>query len=784
MAELEFRLLGRFQARCSSGRSLELTTRKTRALLAYLALHAGQAQSREKLITLLWSDRAEKQGRDSLRQALTALRRGLGAEGVALLTVDGDAIAVAPAAVEVDASRFERLLAGGTPEELERAVELYRGDFLDGIGVRDPAFEDWMYSERERLHGRAVEALTKLLAHQAESAAAERAVATAARLLQLDPLQEVAHRALMRLHAARGQRGLALRQYQACVDVLKRELGVAPDPETVALHDAIRQGRELANVSRVALARPVEQDHADDLARIPPGLREVTPTARSAPPATGLLAERRHLTIVFVDLVESMELSMQLDPEQMRDLLLDYQNAVAQELARFEGHVTNVMGDAVLVYFGWPHAHEDDAERAIRASLAVRASVGALRRPEDHPLAVRIGIASGLVVVGEGMGHDAAVAGETPNLASRLRALASPDQIVIAGSTRRLLPDIFELADLGTKSVRGIREPVQAFAVTGERPVESRFDARSGPAPLPMVGRDQELALLLERWALAKAREGQGVLLVGEAGIGKSRIGRALLDAVADEPHTRVRYQCSPHHGNSALHPVIDQLERAGGLAHDDRPSVKLDKLDALLREATQNVREAVPLLAALMSIPTDGRYPPLNLTPQAQKARTFEVLLGHLEGLAAAQPVLMILEDAHWLDPTSAKLFGLVIDRIQRLPVLLLITFRPEFNPLWTGYAHVTALTLARLGQRQGAKMVEHLSGGKPLPREVLDGILAKTDGVPLFVEELTKAVLETGLLEKMGDHYTLSRPLPPLAIPATLQDSLTARLDRLAPV
>lgn len=363
MAELDLRLLGRFQARCSSGRPVELTTRKARALLAYLALHAGQAQSREKLIALLWSDRAEKQGRDSLRQALTALRRGLGAEGVALLTVDGDAIAVEPAAVDVDASRFERLLAGGTPEQLERAVELYRGDLLDGVGVRDPAFEDWMYAERARLQGRAVEALTKLLAHQAESAAAERAVATAARLLQLDPLQEVAHRALMRLHAARGQRGLALRQYQACVDVLKRELGVAPDPETVALQDAIRQGRELANVSRVALARPFEQDHADDLALIPPGLREVAPTALSAPPAIGAPAERRHLTIAFVALVGAMELSAQLDPEQMQELLADYQKTVAKEAARFQGQVANVMGDGMLVSFGWPNAHEDDAER-------------------------------------------------------------------------------------------------------------------------------------------------------------------------------------------------------------------------------------------------------------------------------------------------------------------------------------------------------------------------------------------------------------------------------------
>ncbi|HET9664140.1 MAG TPA: BTAD domain-containing putative transcriptional regulator, partial [Burkholderiales bacterium] len=299
MAELELRLLGRFQARCSSGRLVALTTRKARALLAYLALHAGQAQSRDKLISLLWSDRAERQGRDSLRQALTTLRRGLGSERVALLTVDGDAITVEPAAVEVDASRFEQLLAAGMPEELERAVELYRGDLLDGLGVRDPAFEDWMYAERERLHGRAVEALSKLLAHQAEAAAPERAMATAARLLRFDPLQETAHRALMRLYMERGQRGLALRQYQVCADVLRRELGIGPEPETVALHEAIRQGRLVPVARGIKFARGTE--HADDPAHIAWEAKTAT-TPQSAAPAGGAQAERRHLTIVFIDL--------------------------------------------------------------------------------------------------------------------------------------------------------------------------------------------------------------------------------------------------------------------------------------------------------------------------------------------------------------------------------------------------------------------------------------------------------------------------------------------------
>jgi DNA-binding SARP family transcriptional activator/predicted ATPase len=758
---IELRLLGRFQGRFSSGGPIELTTRKARALLAYLAVHAGQAQSREKLVALLWSDRAERQGRDSLRQALTALRKGLGSEGEALLTVNGDAVAVEPSAVEVDALSFEQLLAGGRPEDLERAVDLYQGDFLDGIGVRDPAFEDWVYAERERLHGRAVEALAKVLAHQAKSGGADRAMATAARLLQLDPLQEMAHRALMRLHAERGQRGLALRQYQACVDILKRELGIAPEPETVALYDSIRQAREPLHSSRVELTHR-RRSSGDGVSGAEEAASEET---SRAPPATGLLAERRHLTIVFVDLVESMELSMQLDPEQMRDLLLDYQNAVAQEVARFEGHVTNVMGDGVLVYFGWPHAHEDDAERAIRASLAVSTSVSALGRLEDDSLAVRIGVASGLVVVGEGMGHDASIVGETPNLASRLRTLASPGQIILAESTRRLLGDIFDLADLGAPSVLGVREPVRAFAIIGERPVESRFDARRGPEPLPMVGRDQELALLLERWALAKAGEGQGVLLVGEAGIGKSRIGRALLDAVADEPHTRVRYQCSPYHRDSALWPVVQQLTRGAGLVVGDSLDAGLDKLEELLGRAERI--ESAPLIASLIGLDGAARYGELNLTPQAQRAYTLRALVEQMLGLAARQPVLVVFEDVHWIDPTTLELIEQCLDQIAAARVLILLTSRPDQQPALAAHPHVTRLTLNRLG-RGGVEAIITRLGGDHLPVETVDTIIARTDGVPLFVEELTKAVLETG----------------ETAIPASLHDSLMARLDRIPEV
>jgi class 3 adenylate cyclase/predicted ATPase len=521
-------------------------------------------------------------------------------------------------------------------------------------------------------------------------------------------------------------------------------------------------------------------------------LRDGAPPASAELPGAAMpkaaQAERRHLTVLFCDLVGSTALSATLDPEDMRELITAYQSCCAGEITRFEGHVAKFMGDGVLAYFGWPKAHEDDAERAVRAGLAIAKVVADLETPDGTPTAARIGVATGLVVVGDLVGdaeaRERAVVGETPNLAARLQALAPPGSVVISQATRRLVGGLFELTDLGPQRLKGFAEPLAAFRVEGEGRAEGRFEALHGERLTPLVGREHELGILLERWAWGKDGDGQVVLLSGEPGIGKSRLTRSLIERLADEPHTRLRYFCSPYHTNSALYPVAEQLERAAGFQVGESAETRLDKLMAVLAEATDHLVEAAPLIAALLAIPTGARYPPMNLTPEAQKLRTFAALLEQVAGLAEQRPVLMVLEDAHWVDPTSAELFGLVIDRIRHLPVLFLITFRPDFSPPWTGHTHVTSLALSRLGQRQGAQMVERLTGNKPVPAEVLQQILLKTDGVPLFVEELTKTVLESGLLADRGDHYELAGPLPPLAIPATLHDSLMARLDRLAPV
>ena len=491
---------------------------------------------------------------------------------------------------------------------------------------------------------------------------------------------------------------------------------------------------------------------------------------------------------MFADLVGSTALAARLDPEDIGQVIRAYQECCTGAVERWGGHVAKYMGDGVLAYFGWPQAHEDAAERAVRAGLELMAALARLETLAREPLAARVGIATGLVMVGELVGEGAAkeqtVVGETPNLAARLQALATPGSVVISQATRRLVGGLFELADLGPLRLKGFAEPLAAWRIEGEGRAEGRFEALHGEHLTPLVGRDHELGILLERWAGAKEGDGQAVLLSGEPGIGKSRMIRALRERLGDAPSISLSHYCSPYHTNSALHPVIGLLERAAQRDRGDPPEEQLARLEAVVARASDRLDEVVPLLAALLGVPSGERYPALTLTPEVQKRRTLQALVDQLAGLAAQQPVLAVYEDVHWVDPSTLELLGLVIERIRQLPVLVLITFRPEFQPPWTPHAHITTLTMSRLGRRQGADLVARVTGEKPLPSAIVEQIVARTDGVPLFVEELTKTVLESGLLADAGDHYELSGPLPPLAIPTTLHDSLLARLDRLAPV
>jgi len=512
----------------------------------------------------------------------------------------------------------------------------------------------------------------------------------------------------------------------------------------------------------------------------PPASPEITPTA----PRTD--AERRQLTIMFCDLVGSTALSTRFDPEDMQEIVGAYHRCCADLIVKAGGFVARYMGDGVLVYFGYPQAHEHDAERAVRAGLALVEAVPKLKTAAGAPLQVRVGIATGIVVVGDLIEAETTqeheVVGETPNLAARLQALAEPGTVVISSSTHRLTGGLFHYRDLGPVALKGFAETVPVWQALGASAAESRFEALRASAT-PLVGRGEEINLLLRRWEQAKGGEGAVVLLSGEPGIGKSRIAQTILERLSGEPHTRLRLFCSPHHQDTALYPSITQLDRAAGFRRDDTDEQRLTKLEAVLALAANDLGEAVPLFASLLSIPTGDRYPALDLTPQKRKEKTLRSLVAQVEGLAARQPVLLVVEDAHWADPTSLELFDLIVERASRLPLLAIVAFRPEFVPPWVGRPQVTLISLNRLPRRLRAEMIAHVTGGKVLPQEIADQITDRTDGVPLFIEELTKAVVESGLLVETGDQYVATGPVTALAIPTSLQASLLARLDRLAP-
>ena len=505
--------------------------------------------------------------------------------------------------------------------------------------------------------------------------------------------------------------------------------------------------------------------------------------ATLAEPKVQDTAERRQVTVVFSDLVGSTALSARMDPEDLREVISAYQKCVAQVAQRFGGFVAKYMGDGVLVYFGYPQAHEDDAERAVRAGLELIQAVGGLK--SSTPLQTRVGIATGLVVVGDligsGEAQERGIVGETPNLAARLQGLAEPNSVVVAESTRKLVGNLFELEDLGAKDLKGIGEPVRTWIALRPSSVESRFEALHASGLNELVGREEELELLMRRWSKAKTGEGQVVLLSGEAGIGKSRLTAALLERLATEPHTRLRYFCSPQHTDSAFYPIIGQMERAAGLAHGDTVQSKLDKLDALLAQTSTSDHDAA-LFAEMLSLPNDGRYPGLELMPQQRRQKTLEALILQVAALSRQNPVLMIFEDAHWADPTSLELSSRIVDKLSTLCVLLIVTFRPEFEPPWIGRPYVTTLTINRLAERDISAMIDGVVGNKLLPANIRQDIIERTDGIPLFVEEMTKAVLEAES-EGATERAIGVVPPPALAVPASLHAPIMARLDRLGP-
>jgi class 3 adenylate cyclase/tetratricopeptide (TPR) repeat protein len=496
-------------------------------------------------------------------------------------------------------------------------------------------------------------------------------------------------------------------------------------------------------------------------------------------------AERRQVTVMFVDLVGLTALSAGIDPEDLREVVAPYRQCTTEIVRHLGGYVSQYLDHGILVFFGYPQAHEDDAERAVRAGLQLVAAIAALRTRAS--LRARVGIATGLVVAGK-MANEAGpqergVIGETPNLAARLQNSAASNQVIIAESTRRLIGDVFVLEKLELQNLKGFKGGMTAWLALGQKGNTSRFAAHVGTLT-NFVGRDQEVALLMDRWGQANQNEGQVVLLEGEAGIGKSRIVEMFRQQISNELQITLCYQCSAYHIDSALYPIITELERATKLSANDSTYVRLEKLEVLLEQQGAKLEEAVPLIAPLLSIPSSDRYPSPDVDPQRRKERTLSVLADRLAALATKLPLLMIVEDLHWADPTTLEFFSRTILRLPEMRILLVMTYRPEFRVPWTGHAQVTALHLNRLGRRHCSAIIESVANCKALPPTVMEQIIAKTDGVPLFVEELTKTVLESGLLEEKNHAWELTRPLQEFAIPATLLDSLVARLDRLSSV
>jgi class 3 adenylate cyclase len=517
----------------------------------------------------------------------------------------------------------------------------------------------------------------------------------------------------------------------------------------------------------------------------PSQLEQPPPT--SPPPE----AERRQLTVLFCDLVDSTVLASQLDPEDLREVVRVYQETCAKVIARFEGHIAQYLGDGLLVYFGYPLAHEDDAQRAVRASLDILEAMGTLntRLAQDKSLrlAVRIGIHTGLVVIGEmgrGGRQEHLASGDTPNIAARLQGLAAPDMVVISAATHRLAQGYFGVEPLGPQPLKGVAAPVPVYRILGASMAQSRLDVATASGLTPLVGRESEVTCLLERWENSQDGLGQTVLLSGEAGIGKSRLVHVLSERVVGEGVPQLTWRCSPYHTNSAFYPVIDHLQRLLQWHRHETPDARLATLEQALRTAGLPLAEVVPLLATLLMLPAPERYPLLTLSPQQQKQKTQEALVACWLADAAQQPVLVVWEDVHWADPSTLDLLGLLLDYVPTARLLLVLTCRPEFRPPWAPRSYVTPLTLTRLTSPQSEEMVLRMTGGKPVPAEVLAQVVPKTDGVPLFVEELVKTILEEGLVQEDGRGYVLTGPLPSLAIPATLQDALMARLDRLAVV
>jgi predicted ATPase/DNA-binding SARP family transcriptional activator len=767
MGQLQLRLFGAFELRRGDGQHVQFATKKAKALLAYLAVQRGQPQQRAKLAALFWEESSEEQARESLRQTLTLLRKALSPEASERLLVHSDTLALSPAACSIDIHEFEGLVTSSEIKNLERAAHLYRGEFLEGFHLRAAEFERWLSAVRQELNEKAVNTLDKLLSNRIASGILEGGMTIANRLLSLDPLRESAHRGLIQLYCKQGRYASALQQYQQCADQLAKELGVEPDAATKALYRQIREQRSKPPNARAENAR-----------------QETPPGNKTDISVFSQELERRQITILAFDLVGLDAQLAQADPENVQSLIRAFRRQFGAVISDFGGMSGKFSGNGFLAYFGYPQAHEQGAEQAIRSALHLLKISPQFSSSLPAIMQARIGIATGPVVVGdfadEMAGPAHGLVGEAPKHAALLQSIAPTDTVLIAEGTRRLVGDLFEYEAIDAAPLQALGIQT-GWLVVGERSNKDRFEAFHGFGATKFVGRVAELELLQERWEQARAGEGWIEFIAGEAGIGKSRLVRVFHQET--EPHLWLQYQCSPFHTNSALHPVARQIGHAAGIDTTDDSEQRLIKLEAMIAGAGSQVQAMAPLFAGLLSIPTGARYPTLELSPAQLRRKTLAALLTHLEDIARQQPVLLLFEDAHWADATSLELLDVLADRVRRLPILAIVTSRPGFEPSWTCLDRVGVMSLSRLNEADVLAMVRSISGEGSLPQDVVEQILRRTDGIPLFVEELARTLIESCAPADGAGLLGLGASPSPMAIPATLQDSLMARLDRLGP-
>lgn len=762
-------LFGRFELTTNGG-AVPLPGRKLAGLLAYLACTEPRPQSREKLANLLWGSHFETQARQNLRQSLVRLRRILGTDSI--FSDDKD-VWLAPGVIDCDAARFQALIVEGSRASLAEAADLYRNPLLTDLNIEEDGWSEWRDRERVRLEDLAVDSMVRHGQHALQSGSPESALRNANRAIGVNSLREDAHRLIIQALTATGRKAEALKRYQDLVALLKRELNTEPDAVTQSL---------VADLRGAGPARPTPASEPPGSVD-GPGPEAVAVAAAEAPPQLLHRASRqqRQLTIVACDLIDAT--AADRDLEDVHDQIIAFHRLAASIAARFHGFVAQHLGNGLLIYFGYPSASEHDVEHSARAGLAVVDAVRLLSAPAGSPPRASVGIATGLVVIDEKSVdlRQHLATGEIPELAMRLRAAAAPGEVVIAASTRKLLGQLFAYRALPDIEVKGLPQPVTAWHVLGEAIGVSRFDARRAGSLSALVGRQEEIELLLRRWDQAKSGAGRVVVISGEPGIGKSRIVESVMERLEDGGHRRLRYFCSPHHAHSALYPIITQLEQAANFEPGSGASARIDRLEALFEPATTNLPRDVTLIADLLGVPMDGRYPVLAIGPQQKREMTLDALLDQLSGGATREPVLIVVEDAHWMDPTSLDLIDAMVARAANLPLLLLVTARPEFQNSWNARPHVTMLPLSRLGRSESAGIVRDIDRDKVLSEAVVGQILRRTDGVPLFIEELTHALIEHGVLRKSSDVGAVDEEPRSHAIPATLQALLTAHLDQL---